>query len=264
MIGIVIPCYNEASRLKVTEFVQFNKEHMDYVLCFVNDGSKDNTLQQLETLKKACRYPERIEIVTLSQNSGKAEAVRTGINNLLNMVNIQYIGYLDADLSTSLEEYTYVVDYLSNNSVFSIVCGSRIKRMGADISRETYRHYIGRFIATLISTILRMPFYDTQCGAKVFTRNLAEFCFSKPFVSKWLFDVEIFLRMKIHYGAANVQQLIYEYPLQRWIHADGSKIGLKDVFYTPLQLLHISNHYNLFKRYKVEKSLNSKRSEESI
>ncbi|MDJ1497466.1 glycosyltransferase [Cytophagaceae bacterium DM2B3-1] len=252
MIGIVIPCYNEASRLKVTEFVQFNKEHSKYVLCFVNDGSKDDTLQQLEILKKKCTYPEKIEIVSLTQNSGKAEAVRTGINTLLNMENIQYIGYLDADLSTSLDEYTHVVDYLCNNPEFSIVCGSRIKRMGADISREVYRHYIGRFIATLISIILRLPFYDTQCGAKVFTRNLAENCFSIPFVSKWLFDVEIFLRMKIRYGTGNVQQLIYEYPLQRWIHADGSKIGLKDVFYTPLQLFHISNHYNLFKKYKVE------------
>lgn len=251
MIGIVIPCYNEADRLKTSEFILFNKTYSDYVLCFVNDGSKDETLNQLIKLKTQCSLPENILIVSLIVNSGKAEAVRTGVNHLLTDPAIQYIGYLDADLSTSLEEYVHIVDYQQDQHLFAIVCGSRIKRMGAGINREFYRHYIGRFIATLISSILKMPFYDTQCGAKIFTRSLAENCFRAPFVSKWLFDVEIFLRMKIHYGVEEAHLLIYEYPLKQWIHADGSKIGLKDIIYTPLQLLKISIYYNLSKKYKV-------------
>ena len=51
--GIIIPCYNEEKRLNVQAFIDFIKTHDNYHLCFVNDGSKDNTLAVLDQIKEA-------------------------------------------------------------------------------------------------------------------------------------------------------------------------------------------------------------------
>ena len=49
--GIIIPCYNEENRLNSEAFLTFIKAHTNYVLCFVNDGSKDNTLGLLRSIE---------------------------------------------------------------------------------------------------------------------------------------------------------------------------------------------------------------------
>jgi hypothetical protein len=75
-----------------------------------------------------------------------------------------------------------------------------------------------------------MPFKDTQCGAKVMKRDLAIKMFKNPFVTKWLFDVEIFMRMRKLLGKELATASICEQPLKRWIHADGSKLSMSDSF----------------------------------
>tara|TARA_R110000868_G_scaffold401715_3_gene677358 strand:- start:370 stop:537 length:168 start_codon:yes stop_codon:yes gene_type:complete len=55
-----------------------------------------------------------------------------------------------------------------------------------------------------------MPFKDTQFGAKVMDREIASKIFTKKFVAKWLFDVELFMRMKKYYGKSEVNNMICE------------------------------------------------------
>lgn len=240
MIGIVIPCFNEENRLDTQAFSDFQVRYPHVCFCFVNDGSTDQTARVLQRLADTGRN----RCLNLACNKGKAEAVRAGIRELLPDSNIKLLGYLDADLSTSLEELDQMRDLLEKDRTgLGIVCGSRVKRMGAEITRRAGRHYIGRLVATLIAQVLRMPFYDTQCGAKVFNRRVAETCFANPFVSRWLFDVELFLRMKKAFGPEEAARMVYEHPLRRWIHAEGSKIGVLEVFTTPLELLRIRWHY---------------------
>jgi dolichyl-phosphate beta-glucosyltransferase len=241
MIGVVIPCFNEASRLPVESFIEFYNTYPAYFFCFVNDGSHDNTLAILQKFRE--NREDRISIVTYDSNVGKAEAVRRGVHHLLAIKDLSYLGYLDADLSTPLSELHTIYTILVSQAIYEIVCGSRIKRMGSFIDRKLSRHLIGRFFATLFSAVLEMPFYDTQCGAKVFTRQIAQLAFHSSFVSKWLFDVELFIRMKKYYGNLEAQSKILEYPLHVWIEKGQSKIAFKDFFRIPLDLLRIINHY---------------------
>ena len=88
-----------------------------------------------------------------------------------------------------------------------------------------------------------MPFKDTQCGAKIMNREIASSMFSKKFKTKWLFDVEIFMRMRKKYGKDNAQKFICEQPLKRWVHADGSKLSMKDSIQIIGQLAQIRLHY---------------------
>lgn len=241
--GIVIPCYNEANRLDYNAFRSFLTFNTDYHLCFVNDGSKDDTLTFLKRMRKG--FETQITIVDCKTNGGKAEAVRQGVLTMYQSPSIDYIGFLDADLSVSLEEFTDLVQTIHTDPTLKIVSGSRVKRMGAVINRNLKRHLIGRTIATLISILLGLPFYDTQCGAKVFRKELVPVGFRSPFQSAWLFDVELFMRMKKYYGIQAVMNLILEYPLRRWVHVEDSKIGASDLFKIPLQLIKIQYHYQI-------------------
>lgn len=240
-VGVVIPCYNEETRLLAKEFTDFAFANLGYHLCFVNDGSKDKTLEVLQKLSKG--REDYISVYDCAVNGGKAEAVRQGVLHLARDPQLDFIGYLDADLSTNFSDFEDLVKTIET-SEFKIVSGSRISRMGADITKESARKIISKTINFIIRQILGMSFQDTQCGAKIMTRDIALNMFNEKFVTRWLFDVEIFLRMKNFYGKEKVQQYICEQPLKRWIHADGSKLSMSDSLKIVGQLLKIARHYN--------------------
>jgi glycosyltransferase involved in cell wall biosynthesis len=73
------------------------------------------TLRVLNLIKQD--FPQQIHIVSLLKNSGKAEAVRQGINYCNQNFSHQNIGYLDADLATTLEEFMEVCTYLKKDIV---------------------------------------------------------------------------------------------------------------------------------------------------
>ena len=126
------------------------------------------------------------------------------------------------------------------NSDFKIVSGSRISRMGANITKESARKIISMTINMFIRKILSMDFKDTQCGAKIFHKDVINISFSEKFVTKWIFDVEIFKRITAYYGIEKAKSIICEQPLKRWIHADGSKLSMKDSVKIVFQLAQIA------------------------
>ncbi|TYP96719.1 DNA-binding response OmpR family regulator [Tenacibaculum adriaticum] len=238
-IGVVIPCYNEEDRLLSEKFTKFVHNNLGYHLCFVNDGSTDNTLEVLENLSKD--KEDYISVYNCDKNGGKAEAVRLGILHLAKNPQLDYIGFLDADLSTDFKDFDDLVKTIESTD-YKIVSGSRISRMGANITKESARQIISLTINFIIQKILGMNFKDTQCGAKIMDREIINNMFQEKFITRWLFDVEIFMRMKNFYGE-KAKQMICEQPLKRWIHADGSKLSMKDSFKILGQLVQIARYY---------------------
>ncbi|MCK0156712.1 glycosyltransferase [Cellulophaga sp. F20128] len=235
-ICIVIPCYNEVKELKNKVYDNFIVKKTDTFICFVDDGSSDGTYEELQMLEK--RYPTKVIAYKNSKNLGKAETVRNGINYVCKNYNFEQVGYLDADLATSLEEFYTLTDFVKGEITF--VFGSRIMKIGSTIERKLSRFFIGRFIATLISKILGLKVYDTQCGCKIFTKELAEQIFIKPFVSRWLFDVEIFNRILVLYGKEKALTKMLEIPLIRWVDQGDSKVKTSYFFQLWLDLYKIN------------------------
>src|SRR6478735_4529478 len=135
---IVVPCYNERKGLMINDFLRFIDDNADTLICFVNDGSSDNTQEILESIRN--QRPNQVHVLALEQNSGKAEAVRRGINYCNENFNYQYIGYLDADLATTLEEFIDLASHLKDNTSFAF--GSRIMKVGSTIQRDYNRFLI--------------------------------------------------------------------------------------------------------------------------
>ena len=226
---VVIPCFNEAQRLGAGAFDRFARATHAVRLMLVNDGSRDATLQTLHEL--AARQPSRCTVVDLGANHGKAEAVRRGMLCAL-AEQPAFVGYWDADLATPLEAILDFRDVLVRRGEIDLVVGSRIPLLGHAIARRPVRRLLGRTFARVASTVLRLPLYDTQCGAKLFrNRPRTAAALAQPFTARWTFDVEILARLvRMHRdgGDRAPASSLYEFPLEQWRDVPGSKLKGRD------------------------------------
>jgi glycosyltransferase involved in cell wall biosynthesis len=245
--GIVIPCYNEANRLNQEAFLAFAKSHPEFKLCFVNDGSTDNTLEVLHTMSEERK--NQIIVYDMPANGGKAEAVRHGMI-YLQQYDLLTLGFLDADLSTDFNDYIILLYHLDISAGGKkMVFGSRKSGNTSGIQRSAFRSIASDSVGMMIQSLVQLPIADTQCGAKIFSPELADYCFRKPFETRWLFDVELFIRIKRYYGKEYAMEKICEVPLKKWVEMEGSKITASDSLKMPAQLMKI------FMKYEVEPAL---------
>jgi len=224
-LQLVVPCYNEASRLDTNTFVRFIQARSDVGLLFVDDGSTDSTSRVLADIVE--KGDGRVDTLVLPRNCGKAHAVRHGMVAAMEK-QPELIGYWDADLATPLDAIDGFLDVLDHKPDVDIVIGSRVKLLGRRIDRHAFRHYAGRVFATAASLALRLDVYDTQCGAKIFRLNSQiRQVLATPFVSRWVFDIEILARYAHVMGIERAASSIYELPLMTWSDVAGSKVKVR-------------------------------------
>lgn len=261
---LIIPCYNESDRLDTHSYLKELSNNPNLTLIFVNDGSKDSTIDVLRQLHSNCdsKVQNRIHILSYSDNHGKATAVQRGLlwayamsndNTIPNflqacetigngIIDAKYFGFWDADLATPLSELSWFF-HLAQDTDPDMIMGSRVARLGSKIERTVFRHYSGRLFATFISQGLGWKVHDTQCGAKIFKSHLIPICMGQSFKTSWLFDVEMLLRMKKNFGV-NAINMILEAPIRTWKDVQGSKIGWADFVKVPYQI------WKVFREYK--------------
>ncbi|MFP8874619.1 MAG: glycosyltransferase [Myxococcota bacterium] len=243
---IVVPCFNEAERLPAERFVGFAEQHPEVRFWFVDDGSSDATGERLQAL--AARRPEAFRCHALASNRGKAEAVREGMRLAL-AERPQYVGFWDADLATPLESILDFAQFLETHASCEAVFGARVALAGRNIQRQLRRHYSGRVFATLVSWVLGLSIYDTQCGAKMFRcSDTTSSLFEAPFLSRWIFDVEIVARLIRARGAdalSGRDSVLAEYPLEEWLDVSGSKLRPGDFAKAAVDLWRIHKHYRV-------------------
>jgi glycosyltransferase involved in cell wall biosynthesis len=243
-ISLIVPCYNEAARLDIQEFHDFAKQNRSVHILFVDDGSVDKTLAVLETVREG--NEANVSILPCAQNGGKAEAVRLGILHALDKFAPRMVGFWDADLATPLNAVMSFAKVLDEKPAIEMVFGARVKLLGREVNRRAVRHYPGRAFATVVSNLLRLSIYDTQCGAKLFrVAAHTRYIFAQPFISKWVFDVEILARYMslLKRSPDELAATIYEYPLEKWTDVAGSKLQPSDFIKSFLDVWRIYRKY---------------------
>ena len=241
---VVVPCYNEAARLQPHRFTEFLKHEEGIRFLFVNDGSTDETAAVLRQMQQ--QVPGSIDWLDKQPNGGKAEAVRVGLLKAMEAQDAEYVGFWDADLATPLEAILELLAKLQQTPGLEMVFGARVRLLGRAIHRKPARHYLGRCFATVASLLLKLPIYDTQCGAKLFrvTPELRK-VLADPFLSSWIFDVEIlarFVRLN-RKTPGRLHEIIFEYPLQRWEDVAGSRVKTTDFVKAVGELVRIRQTY---------------------
>lgn len=226
----MVPCYNEALRLNTAAFADWLRmAPTGFRMVFVDDGSRDDTLRVLERLRE--QVGDVAIVLPKKPNAGKADAVRHGMNYAIAELGASVTGFWDADLATPLDAVPDLLSVLEADERVQMVFGARVKLLGRQIERKVSRHYLGRVFATVVSNVLQLPVYDTQCGAKLFrvTDDFRE-VLRDPFLSRWIFDVEIIARFIRRRGVRWVHDAIYEFPLRKWEDVAGSKLKPTDFF----------------------------------
>lgn len=242
-LALVIPCYNEELRLPVEQFEAFAPANPHVRFLFVDDGSTDGTARVLDAL--VTRRPDQFSAISLPRNAGKGEAVRQGLVEVARRGDSDATGFWDADLATPLDQIPRFLASFEDPDVLMVI-GSRVKLLGRDIQRRALRHYLGRVAATAISLSLGIAVYDTQCGAKMIrTGPSLESMVAEPFVSRWLFDVELLVRARgeLQRNGIGLEKGVVELPLRRWTDVAGSKVRSTDFVRAGSDLVRIVRRY---------------------
>jgi dolichyl-phosphate beta-glucosyltransferase len=137
-VAIIIPCYNEAKRLdyKNIEPLLLNSNIDVY---FANDGSKDNTVEIINSIIK--NHPQRLHLINFTENTGKASTIFKAINQIHQQDQYDFIGYFDADFSTPSYEIIRLVDEIKNRKCEFLI-GSRILLLNSGIQAKILQtHY---------------------------------------------------------------------------------------------------------------------------
>ncbi len=238
---IVIPCFNEEKRLQPEVFERYAATHPSLLLLFVDDGSTDHTADIIKTMQQTTNG--HMEILQLKTNQGKAEAVRRGFLAACDK-NPLAIGFWDADLATPLDQIDPFLEILKADPSISMVFGVRNDGQGTIVERAFFRHAVGNCFAWFSSRFFTLPVYDTQCGAKLFryTPHLRH-AFEKTFLTKWLFDIEIFARLSKEQGAAATLPQVRSVIIPVWKDIGGSKVRFSDYLLSFSQFLKIYRSY---------------------
>jgi dolichyl-phosphate beta-glucosyltransferase len=199
-IALIIPCYNEASRLqfnKLEEFISSNKDTIDFY--FMDDGSTDYTYSLLQS---AFDKFSNVSINGNVENLGKAEIIRKAILKIESH-NYEYYGFIDADLQIPLEQVFELVNNLDNETYKLAIT---VREFNLYDTLKNPRNILSILFRSIASYILKSKpgIKDTQCGCKIFSKELVSIAFDQPFISPWLFDLEILLRLRNNYGDLNI------------------------------------------------------------
>ncbi len=215
--SIVIPAFNESARIPATlDSVVNCIRHRGWSaeVIVVDDGSRDRTREVV--LEFAAHAPE-VRLLRNPANRGKGYSVRSGLLQALGEV----VMFTDADLSAPIEEAEGLFAAIAAGA--DIALGSRwLERARQSIRQPLYRQFFGRCFNAVTRLVMGLPFADTQCGFKAFTRAAAQTVFQLQTIDRWGFDPEIlFIALKRGYR-------IVEVPVS-WAHDERTRISyLKD------------------------------------
>jgi len=185
-LSIVIPAYNEGERIKPTI-----KRYLDYFpkdieLIVVIEGT-DNTL---EIVKEFAKSDRRIKYFYSEKKLGKGGAVIKGFG----LAGGDLIGFVDADGSTTPEAFAELVE---NLDVYDAIIASRKMRGAKLIKKEPFLQRIGsRGFNILVRILFQLPFKDTQCGAKVFKKQVIDAILPELGLTEFAFDIDLLFHAK--------------------------------------------------------------------
>ncbi len=221
-LSIVIPCYNEEENVNVmlSALQKFEKYHKGsfFEVLIVDDASKDNTVAKCEdTFANAFKESTIIRIIKNEENKGKGGVIQQGVE----LAQGDFILTLDADMSSAPIELNKWLR-LMPNKIFNneeILIADR-EHKDSDTEGKGFRRIAGLVFNFIIQFFTGLPLLDTQCGFKLYPKEIGKKLFSELKDIGWAHDVELLYNAKMQ----NIP--IQPMPV-KWVHNEStSKISL--------------------------------------
>ena len=194
LLSIVVPAYNEVQRIEGT--LGQMREYLDrqgygYEIIVAADGSEGTRKKAAEI---AARDP-RVSVIGSEKRGGKGRGVREGVLRSRG----RYVGFVDADYKTPIDELDKLMPYLREG--WDLVIGSRaLGDSRIERQQPLYRRIGSKVFAKVMRLLVGLhSVSDTQCGFKFFQRGAARDLFSRQRIDGYMFDVEV-LRLALRGG----------------------------------------------------------------
>ncbi len=215
-LSIVIPAYNEEQRLPGTLraiAAYLETKALDFVeILAVDDGSRDRTA---EVVRQAAAADPRIRLLQNPGNRGKGYAVRHGMREARG----EWVLFTDADLSAPIEDLDRLEEAVERERADGAIGSRALDRRLVLKHQSALRELSGRFFNLVMRLITGLPYRDTQCGFKLFRRDVAQCVAARQRSDGFGFDVEILFIARRH------GYRILEVPV-RWANVEGTKVSL--------------------------------------
>ncbi len=166
-LSLVVPCYNEQDNVELfyEETVKaFKSLDYDYEFVFVNDGSRDKTLEKLKKLYNE-KTESNITVVSFSRNFGKESAIYAGIENSAG----DYISLIDADLQQRPEVVLEMMDILENEYEYDCVAAYQAKRKEGSVMTGFKSGFY-----KIINKLSEIELHADASDFRTFTRGVAD------------------------------------------------------------------------------------------
>jgi glycosyltransferase involved in cell wall biosynthesis len=213
---LVIPCFRESGRVAgfLRELADTFRTNASVHVLLVDDGSGADETDRLEAVVEAQRatWPRLRPLLRLPTNQGKGGAVYAGWDQRNDEA---WLAFVDADGSCSAAEVQRLLAMRSDGALIA----SRVKMLGKSIHRHWHRHLLGRVFATVVSELLAIPVYDSQCGLKLVPRAALDAIEPRLGLHGFSFDVELICALLDH-GCP-----VTEVPID-WHEVAGGKVHL--------------------------------------
>ena len=192
-LRIVLPTYNEAARIKASvakmkEWEASLPDNLKVEWLFVNDGSQDKTLEEINTYLPQLKLAR---VLNLPENRGKGWACREGILDEANPYD--FVFFSDVDLAIPLKHILEFLEQFIKNSDLQIVLGKR-NQEHQKIHKKGYRNFMSVLFRKWVALRLGMDVSDTQCGFKAFRKDVARELFRDLRRTRFSFDIEVIVR----------------------------------------------------------------------
>jgi glycosyltransferase involved in cell wall biosynthesis len=216
-VHLVVPCYRESARIGAfLPELCFEMTKLGAVrVLVVEDGSDAKEAARMHRIVEDLRaqFPCLLPLMSLTENLGKGGAVYAGWRE---HGGAEWLAFVDADGACPAVEVARLLDMREPGTA---LFASRIKMLGRRVDRLLKRHLLGRVYATLVSELLAVPVYDSQCGLKLVPRTAFERIAERLEVRGFAFDVELMVAL-LDTGCA-----IQEVPID-WHEVPGGKVSL--------------------------------------
>ena len=167
LLSVIVPCYNEEDNvfpfyeelMKNKEF--FDKRGLDIEIIYINDGSKDETVNRVKELHEK---DERVKLVSFSRNFGKESAIYAGFKKAKG----DYVVMMDADLQDPPALLPEMFGYIDEG--YDSVATRRVNRKG----EPPIRSFFARMFYRLINKMSKTEIVDGARDYRLMTRQVTD------------------------------------------------------------------------------------------
>ncbi|OGZ34167.1 MAG: hypothetical protein A2Y98_02435 [Candidatus Portnoybacteria bacterium RBG_19FT_COMBO_36_7] len=229
-LSVIIPSYKGEKRISKTLLAvdhYLTKQHYDYEILVVNDGSPDKTAEVVASFEQMIH---NLRLIDNKENHGKGWVVRKG------MLEAQgdYRVFMDDDNATTIDHIEKAWPYFKEG--YDVVIGTRDSRDHKDAKQAVPQSFLKRALGDIGNILIQIlavwGIWDTQCGFKAFSAKAAKEIFSRGLIDRFGFDIEVLaVAKRLGYKIAKIP--IY------WINDSSSTVNLKSYLKTFVELFQI-------------------------